>query len=305
MNLSIETEIISKRYGDVTAVDGLSLRVAEGEIYAFLGLNGAGKTTTIRMLLGMIKPTNWSSTVLGKRVEMGSREPWAQVGYLVESPRCYPELTVHENLEVARRLHPGTDSKAMSRIIERMGLAVFTDRRAGNLSQGNAQRLGLAKALLHNPKLILLDEPANGLDPAGIVEIRELLLELTREQGVTVFMSSHILAEVSRLAQRIGIIHQGRLIQELNVDELERNRKRRLLLRTRDVESAKRSLMNAGRVPVILPDGTIKLEDAASVEHPDDVNSLLVNAGTSPTQLMVEEEELEQYFLRLVGMNEG
>src|ERR1700690_3473287 len=123
MNLSIETEIISKRYGDVTAVDGLSLRVAEGEIYAFLGLNGAGKTTTIRMLLGMIKPTNGSSTVLGKRVEMGSREPWAQVGYLVESPRCYPELTVYENLEVARRLPPGTSSQAVSRIIDRMGLS--------------------------------------------------------------------------------------------------------------------------------------------------------------------------------------
>jgi ABC-2 type transport system ATP-binding protein len=143
------------------------------------------------------------------------------------------------------------------------------------------------------------------LDPAGIVEIRALLLELTREHGVTVFMSSHILAEVSRLAQRIGIIHKGNMIQELNIDELERNRKRRLLLRTRDVESAKRSLMNAGRVPEILPDGTIELEDAASVKHPDDINSLLVNAGTSPTQLMVEEEELEQYFLRLVRMNEG
>jgi ABC-2 type transport system ATP-binding protein len=212
---------------------------------------------------------------------------------------------VYENLEVARRLHPGTPREAVSRIIERMGLATYADRRAGNLSQGNAQRLGLAKALLHNPKLIFLDEPANGLDPAGIVEIRALLLELTREHGVTVFMSSHILAEVSRLAQRIGIIHKGNMIQELNIDELERNRKRRLLLRTRDVESAKRSLMNAGRVPEILPDGTIELEDAASVKHPDDINSLLVNAGTSPTQLMVEEEELEQYFLRLVRMNEG
>jgi ABC-2 type transport system ATP-binding protein len=289
----------------VRAVENIYLHVAEGEIYAFLGLNGAGKTTTIRMLLGMIKPTTGYAKVLDTTVRLGSREPWESVGYLVEIPHCYPELSVYENLEVARRLHPGTPREAVSRIIERMGLATYADRRAGNLSQGNAQRLGLAKALLHNPKLIFLDEPANGLDPAGIVEIRALLLELTREHGVTVFMSSHILAEVSRLAQRIGIIHKGNMIQELNIDELERNRKRRLLLRTRDVESAKRSLMNAGRVPEILPDGTIELEDAASVKHPDDINSLLVNAGTSPTQLMVEEEELEQYFLRLVRMNEG
>ena len=121
-------------------------------------------------------------------------------------------------------------------MIERLGLAAYADRRAGNLSQGNAQRLGLAKALLHAPKLLFLDEPANGLDPAGIVEIREFLLELTRKQGLTVFMSSHILAEVARLAQRIGIIHQGHLLQELNMEELERNRRRRLLVRVRDVE---------------------------------------------------------------------
>ena len=215
MNLPIETENLGKHYGDVKAVEQLSLRVAEGEIYAFLGLNGAGKTTTIRMLLGMIRPTTGYARVLQTRVRPGSREPWGSVGYMVEVPRSYPELTVSENLEVARRLHPGVPRAAVSRIIDRMGLAAYADRQASNLSHGNAQRLGLAKALIHSPKLLLLDEPANGLDPAGIVEIRELLLELAREQGVTVFMSSHILAEVTRLAQRIGIIHQGRLIQEL------------------------------------------------------------------------------------------
>jgi ABC-2 type transport system ATP-binding protein len=303
MNWIIETENLGKRYGDVTAVDGLSLRVAEGEIYAFLGLNGAGKTTTLRMLLGMIKPTCGSATVLGKRVRLGSREPWAQVGYLVEMPHAYPELTVTENLEVARRLHPGTAPKAVSQIIERLGLAAYADRRAGVLSQGNAQRLGLAKALLHDPKLILLDEPANGLDPAGIVEIRELLLELTRNQGVTVFMSSHILAEVSRLANRIGIIHEGRLLQEMDVAGLERNRRRRLLVRARDIETARRVLSTAGYPGEIHPDGILELNQKPAIERPDDIASLLVRAKTPPTQLLVEEEELEQYFLRLVGSN--
>jgi len=305
MNLAIETEDLAKRYGDVTAVEHLSLRVAEGEIYAFLGLNGAGKTTTIRMLLGMIKPTAGCAHVLGTRVRLGRREPWASVGYLVELPHCYPELTVRENLEVARRLHPGTPSQAVSRFIERLGLAEYADRRAGTLSQGNAQRLGLAKALLHEPRLLLLDEPANGLDPAGIVEIRALLLELTRERGVTVFMSSHILAEVARLAQRIGIIHAGRLLQELDVAELERKRQRRLLVRARDMEAAHRVLTAAGQPAEVLPDGTIALRNTAAVAYPDDIASLLVGAGVPPTQLMVEEEELEQYFLRLVGSSGG
>ncbi len=301
----IETEDLSKHYGDVWAVEHLSLRVAEGEIYAFLGLNGAGKTTTIRMLLGMIRPTTGTARVLGTEVRLGSREPWAQVGYLVETPYSYPELTVQENLEVTRRLHPGVPQKAVTEAIERLGLAQYAGRRAGTLSQGNGQRLGLAKALLHHPRLIFLDEPANGLDPAGIVEIRELLLELTREQGVTVFMSSHILAEVSRLAQRIGIIHQGHLLQELDIAELERNRRRRLLLRARDTQAAQRLLAAAGYSVQVRADGTLELATPAAVTCPDEINSLLVGAGTPPTQVLVEEEELEQYFLRLVGMDEG
>src|SRR5574341_409844 len=303
MNLTIETDNLVKRYGGVTAVDRLSLQVAEGEIYAFLGLNGAGKTTTIRMLLGMIKPTSGIAHVLQTRVRLGSREPWAMVGHLVEIPHAYPELTVYENLEVARRLHPGTQPKAVDQVIERMGLAAYADRRAGTLSQGNAQRLGLAKALLHSPRLLILDEPANGLDPAGIVEIRELLLALTRERGATVFMSSHILGEVSRLAGRIGIIHEGRLLQEMDVEELERNRRRRLLVQAREVEAARAALAAAGHPADITPDGSITLTDAASVECPDDIATLLVRAGTPPTQLVVEEEDLERYFLRLVGMN--
>ena len=305
MNLTIETENLGKRYGDVKAVEQLSLRVAEGEIYAFLGLNGAGKTTTIRMLLGMIKPTTGYANVLQARVSRGNCEPWEEVGYLVEIPHAYPELTVFENLEVARRLHPGTQLNAVNQIIEQLGLAEYKNRRAGTLSQGNAQRLGLAKALLHRPRLLILDEPANGLDPAGIVEIRELLLNLTRAQGVTVFMASHILAEVSRLAQRIGIIHNGRLLQEMSMDELERNRRRRLLLRVREVGLAQSALQTAGHAAEILQDGTIELKSTFSVEHPDDINGLLVKAGASPTQLLVEEEELERYFLRLVSLDGG
>jgi ABC-2 type transport system ATP-binding protein len=313
MSVAIETHNLDKQYREVTAVEHLSLRVTEGEIYAFLGLNGAGKTTTIRMLLGMIKPTAGTATVLGTRVRLGSVEPWASVGYLVETPHAYPELTVAENLEVARRLHPGIRRQAIARTIERLGLSAYAHRRAGTLSHGNAQRLGLARALLHDPRLLILDEPANGLDPAGIVEIRELLLELTRQRGVTVFMSSHILAEVSRVAQRIGIIHEGHLLQEMEADELEQDRRRRLLVRTRDAGAALGALAAAGYAagpanpgsPTLAAEDPLALVDAQSVQRPDDVARLLVQAGTPPTELVVEEEELEHYFLRLVGVNRG
>jgi ABC-2 type transport system ATP-binding protein len=305
MSLSIETEDLGKRYREVEAVKHLSLRVGEGEIYAFLGLNGAGKTTTIRMLLGMIRPSSGYARVLNQRVKLGSREPWAAVGYMVEDPHAYAELTVIENLEAARRLHPGTPGEAVGQVIERLELAAYADRRAGTLSHGNAQRLGLAKALIHNPRLLILDEPANGLDPAGIVEIRKLLHELTSQQGGTVFMSSHILAEVSRLAGRVGIIHNGQLLVELSSAELERNRKRRLLIRVGEVEQAQHTLAVAGQPVETLADGTLQLKNAQSIEHPEEVNRLLVEAGTPPTMLAVEEEELEQYFLRLVGMEGG
>jgi len=265
MDTAIQTNNLVKRYGAVTAVDRLSLRVARGEIYAFLGLNGAGKTTTIRLLLGMVRPTSGEACVLGARIRVGDKKPWDAVGYMVETPDAYPELSVRENLEAARRLRAGAEPKAVDRVIERLGLAEYADRRAGTLSHGNGQRLGLAKALLHNPALLILDEPANGLDPAGIVEICNLLIELARNQGVTVFMSSHILGEVSRLAKRIGIIHHGRLLQELDVDELERNRRRRLVIRTRDCQAARSVLLSAGFSAEMTSQGTIEVQDTAAI----------------------------------------
>jgi len=302
---AIETQGLGKSYGQIQAVKDLSLKVAEGEIYTFLGLNGAGKTTTIRMLLGMVRPTTGYATVLETRVKMGAEKPWKDVGYLVETPHAYPELTVIENLEVARRMYPGTPERAVGEVIERLHLAEYANRKAGDLSLGNAQRLGLARAIFHKPRLLFLDEPANGLDPAGIVEIRELLQEMTREEGVTVFMSSHILAEVSRLAQRIGIIHDGHLLKELNIEELERDRQRRLLVETRNNEQALQVLNSSGRTNGSRLNGSVILTDKASIEFPDEVNQILVRAGFAPTRLCVEEEDLEQYFLRLVGMGEG
>jgi len=303
VNLAIETNGLSKSYGEVRAVDSVNLRVKQGEVYGFLGLNGAGKTTTIRALLGMIRPSAGAVKVLGQAVGPNGRGPWSKVGHLVESPAAYPELTVRENLEIARRLHHITDEKATSRAIERLGLAPYADRKAGTLSTGNLQRLGLARALLHEPQLVILDEPAKGLDPAAVVEIRELLASLASQQGVTVFMSSHILTEVDRLATRLGIIHQGRLIEELDAKRLEELRSPRLEIKARDLRAAQSALERAGFV-VKAKGTTIVLSEARAINAPDDIATLLVNAGASPTRLAVEQESLEDHFLRLTGERE-
>ena len=300
MRFAIETNELTKSFGQVQAVDSLDLRVGQGEIYGFLGLNGAGKTTTIRMLMGMIRPSRGSAKVMGQSVGPNGRGPWHQVGHLVEMPAAYPELSVWENLEIARRLQKVPDRNATQRIIERLSLGSYVNRKAGVLSTGNRQRLGLARALLHDPELLILDEPANGLDPAGVVEIRELLMDLAHEKGTTIFMSSHILTEVDRLATRIGIIHNGHLLEELGTEKLEQLRSRRLVIKARDLEAAQSVLTRAGYV-VNAGEGLLSLFETRALEAPDEVATLLVKAGTPPTGLEVVHENLEDYFLRLTG----
>jgi ABC-2 type transport system ATP-binding protein len=301
MDSAIATAGLTKRYGDRVAVDRLALRVGRGEIYGFLGLNGAGKTTTIRLLLGLTRPTAGTAWLLGERAHAGAAGLWARVGYLVEAPHAYPELTVRENLEATRRLRRVADPAAVDRALERLGLASEADRRAGALSLGNAQRLGLTKALLHAPELLILDEPANGLDPAGVAEVRRLLRDLARERGVTVFLSSHLLGEVARLATRIGVIHRGRLVMEAEAAELEGRRRRWLAVDARDRRAARAALAAAGFAVGDGAVGGLALADERAVAGPDAVARLLVEAGAPPTRLGVEHEDLETYFLRLVG----
>lgn len=289
---------VSKRYGQVVAVDDVTIEVHPGEVYALLGLNGAGKTTLIRMLLGMVRPTAGHVEVAQRRV--GDRAVWSQVGYLVETPSAYPELTVRENLEVVRRLRKVHDRRSVEDAIDLFGLRPYADRRARALSLGNAQRLGLAKAMLHRPSLLVLDEPVNGLDPAGMVEIRALLVSLSREQGVTVLLSSHLLAEVARVATRIGVLHEGRLVDEFTADALPARVHTRLEVGVRDTARAAQALCEAGVEAREAADGLV-LEDGWAVHHPECVATILVRAGEPPTRIAVTEEDLETYFLRLVN----
>jgi ABC-2 type transport system ATP-binding protein len=297
----IRTDNLTKQYGNVHAVEHVSLQVQKGEIYGFLGLNGAGKTTTIRMLLGMIRPTSGSAFLWGEKVGPDSTDLWEKVGYLVETPSSYPELTVWENLEIVRRLRGIPDKKPVEAIIDRLRLNAYRDIPAEHLSLGNTQRLGLAKALLHSPELLILDEPANGLDPAGIVEIRELFKDLTVHHGVTIFISSHILGEVSKFVTRIGIIHEGCMVQEIHADQLEHLLHKRLMINARDTEAARLQLINDGYLVNQSEHGNLEVTGKEAIDHPEHIARILVQAGFPPTLLKVEEEDLESYFLRTIG----
>ena len=299
----IRTDNLTKHFGKIHAVEDVSLTIGKGEIYGFLGLNGAGKTTTIRMLLGMIRPTSGEAYLNGKRVHSGNNELWSNVGYLVEMPYSYPDLTVKENLEIIRSLRFISDPGSVDSVIEKLRLAPYRDRIARNLSLGNAQRLGIAKAVIHNPDILILDEPANGLDPAGIVEIREMLRDLALNKGVTIFISSHILGEISRFATRIGIIHEGNLIQEADTEQLDSFRYRRLQIHVHDKDGARSFLEKEGYPAIITKEGLLEITNKEAMTHPENVNSLLVYAGYLPTMLKIEEEDLESYFLRIIGNN--
>jgi len=303
MSYVIQTEDLTKHYGEVKATEAVHLQIKQGEIYGFLGLNRAGKTTTIRMLLGMIRPTRGRAFLFGKKVGSRNLDIWNQVGHMVEIPYSYPELTVFENLEIFRRLRFLKDPKQIRDIIEKLHLGPYVNTRVKNLSLGNAQRLGIAKAMIHHPRLLILDEPANGLDPSGIVQIRELLIDLAENHQVSIFLSSHILGEISRFATRIGIIHEGRLIRESETDQLKNSRYRALHVNTAENNKALDLLNQQAYHPAVLPDGSLELQDQSALDYPEKISALLVNQKLPPSKVVVVEEDLEHYFFRIIQTN--
>jgi len=257
MTPAIHVESLTKTFGATVAVDDVSLTVQHGEIYGFLGRNGAGKTTTIRLLLGMLKPSGGRVSLLGQAVE-GHRGPWGRVGTLVENAVAWPELSVIDHLRTMADYYGIRGRQAIDRVLEQLNLVTLVSKPTKHLSQGNLQRLALASALLPRPELLILDEPTNALDPSGVVEIRELLIGLARDHGTTVFVSSHLLDEVSRLCTRMGLMHEGRLIEEVDAAHLPRLTNPRLIVETSDPVAAERVLRDSGvplgRVTIEPPD---------------------------------------------------
>jgi ABC-2 type transport system ATP-binding protein len=289
---------LEKRYGKVEAVRGVDLHVEPGEIYGLIGKNGAGKTTTIRLMLGLVSPSRGHVCLFGERVRPGNAAVLARVGALVETAAAYPNLTVRENLEVRRRL-TRSPASSVGESVALLGLAGCVERPAGELSLGNKQRLAIACALLHRPRLVVLDEPTNGLDPEGIVEVRQLLAHLARERGVAVLLSSHHLSEVARLADRLGIMHAGRLVEELTNDELRQKARRCITLDVSDPEGALALLSNRFGADDVEHLGGGRLRLSGPSISAAEVARVIVGGAVDLESLAVELEDLEGYFLRL------
>jgi ABC-type multidrug transport system ATPase subunit len=291
--LVIETHDLSKRYGErILAVDGLALQVRRGEVYGFLGPNGAGKTTTLRMLLGLVRPTSGTALVLGARP--GSPQSLAHVGALIETPAFYPFLSGRDNLRVLAR-YSGTPEMRIQPVLEEVGLAARGSDRFGTYSLGMKQRLGIAAALLKDPELLILDEPTNGMDPAGMAEMRTFIRELGRGRR-TVLLSSHLMAEVEQIADRVGVISGGKLVGEGTVEEL-RGRES-LWVRAEPLEEAERLVAGLRAVErVSRVDGGLRI--AADPAAAAAINRTLVEAGIAVGELRPERASLEKVFLEL------
>jgi ABC-2 type transport system ATP-binding protein len=292
---------LTKRFGDVVAVDDLSFRLEAGTVTGFLGPNGAGKTTTLRMLLGLVRPTAGTALVFGH----GYRDhpgPARRVGAVLEAADFHPGRSGREHL-LTLALAAGLPNSRVDEVLDVVTLTGAGGRRVKTYSLGMRQRLGLAAALLRDPELLILDEPANGLDPAGVSEVRELLRELAQRRGATVFISSHILAEVDRLATRIGIIHRGRLIEELDDEALERHRDVRLEIGAREPAAAEAALRQAGFLPGRrdAQGAFLELREPRAIAAPDEIARILVEAGSPPTHLALARETLEDHFMRVTA----
>ena len=297
----ISTSGLAKRFKDIDAVAGVDLQVPAGGVYGFLGPNGAGKTTTIRMLLGLIRPTRGVASLFGERVEAGS-PVLTRVGAMVERPAAYPYLSAIDNLRVlglTRGLTEESLRAAIPEALDRVGLTSAAKRKAGRYSTGMRQRLGIAAALLGRPELVILDEPANGLDPNGVVEVRQLIQELARD-GITVFLSSHVLPEVEQLCRRVAVLQRGKVIAEGDTQAMLRQGAR-LFVRFDNADDAQRAM------PLVAAIGPTTTEDATalSIDAPADRGSEVIRAlgaaGLYPAELTVHRQTLEEVFIELTA----
>ncbi|MEM6702491.1 MAG: ATP-binding cassette domain-containing protein [Acidobacteriota bacterium] len=293
---------VRRSFGGVRALDGVSFDVPRGTIAGLLGPNGAGKTTLLRILLGLLRPDDGSVEVLGEGLEGGRASPLLRVGSLVESPTLYDHLTGRENLLASCSLRGRAAARADD-LLERLGLHEAAGRRVAGYSLGMKQRLGIGLALLGEPELLLLDEPTNGLDPAGFQEVRALLRDLCRDQGVTVLLSSHLLSEIEQLASHLIVLDRGRRRFEGTVEELQASLKTRTELGVDDPERAAVVLARKGWSCEVASDSL--LVAASGREERASVCSVLVKSGCAVHQLVERAASLETAFLELVEQDEG
>jgi ABC-2 type transport system ATP-binding protein len=296
---AVQTEGLTKRFGERTAVDGVSLTVPRGTAYGFLGHNGAGKTTLIRMLLGLTRASAGSASVLGLPVPDERAHALARVGAIVEEPSFYPHLTGRENLKIAAAVRGPETRARIDQVLGRVGLDKRAGDRVGTYSLGMRQRLGVARCLLSDPELLILDEPMNGLDPGGMLDVRRMIREMVEEEGRTVFVSSHLLDEVEKTCDVAAIIDGGRVIAQGPIDELVSGGAGELVVECDDAERAAGMLAGDPAVHELrIEHGALRMRLLAP-EQAGEINARLVGAGVVVSRLEPVRHSLEERFLEM------
>lgn len=298
-NTVFSSRELTKRYRDL-AVDHVSMEVRPGQIYGLVGKNGAGKTTLIRMITGQTIPTSGSFSLFGESGEKNLNRMRRRIGCMVETPSFFPYLTAHENLEFYRIQRGIPGKEVVDGLLRQVNLADTGKKKFKNFSLGMKQRLGLALALLGSPDFLILDEPINGMDPIGIVEFRDTLLQLNHNHGVTILISSHILSELSNLATDYAFVDKGRLLEQISAEDIRAKCRDCLEIRVSNAPQAATLLDTLGNAEYeVQPDGVIRLY--SHMDDPQTISSLLVGGGVSLLSISTHSANLEEYFLNLMG----
>lgn len=301
MEYILKTYNLTKQYGGTVVADNVNMNIKKGEIYGFLGRNGAGKTTTLRMIMGLLTPTKGEYELFGRK--MGDREVLGRIGAIIETPGFYPNLTARENLDIHRRLMGIPNKDYIDEALEVVGLNNYDieKKKVKKYSLGMKQRLGVARAMLHKPELLILDEPTNGLDPIGIKEMRETLIELNKKREITMLISSHILGEIQQLATNIGIIHNGKLLEEIDYNSLQKKNRHYINLKVNDDKRALAILEDEMNIRdyKVTEANTIRIYEM--LDKSNNIAKALISKGIEVYEVNVMNDTLEDYFVKLTG----
>jgi len=299
-NIVIQTTNLTKKFGKKTVVDQLSISIGEGDVFGFLGPNGAGKTTTIRMLVGLISPTSGQAHILGKNVQSEFVHAIKEVGAIVENPELYPFYTGRQNLRHFAKLSGTVDNERIEEVVKLVRLENRIDTKVKTYSLGMRQRLGLAQALLNRPKVLILDEPTNGLDPQGMKEIREIIGHLASQEKITIFISSHLLHEIEQLCNKVAIVSNGKLIVQGDVASLLSKEHQEVEIEVNDADRAKKVLIGLPFVQEVSVEGNM-INVKYTGDHVAKINKALVMEDVEVKHLSVKKGNLEEFFLELTG----
>ena len=301
----IETRNLTKRFGKQTAVNSLDMKIEKGKIYGLLGKNGAGKTTTMCMLLNLSKPTNGEIFFFGKHYKQDPYDVYSKIGSIIETPGFYENLSAFDNLKVFAKLRGDYNKEDIEKALEIVSLTHAKDKKFKNFSLGMKQRLGIAAAIMHNPEILILDEPINGLDPMGIKEIRKLLKDLSEVYGTTILISSHILSEIEAIADVIGVMDGGLLIEEVSMNQLHEKLNKHVKFEVSDIDLACKILEKLTLKENI--DFSVNENNIHLYNHLDlraEFNEQFVKSGIKVNEMSICEESLEEYFTKIIDKKE-